>query len=193
MSYEIEFHTVDVVIDSKTETHGVDAFALSLIKAERQIRRLATHLVFQFSCFGPGSVADLRAVLERNRNVYFEGFERGFDALYPVSIANLIGREYDNLRPRLSAAIEDRNKIFHGQLTSKKLTRDDLLHYVADIRMWCKALADGGLTEFEYDGFARNSFRKSVISDLSSRFKIQLMDIRSYEQFVRETMERRQN
>ncbi|WP_315134600.1 hypothetical protein [Achromobacter marplatensis] len=60
MSIENEFLTVDLVADAGTATSRVDAFALSIIKAERQIRRLFTHIVFQCPAFGSAEVSDLR-------------------------------------------------------------------------------------------------------------------------------------
>lgn len=41
-----EFSTVDLLLGSGAETRAVDAFALALIKAERQARKLVTHLVY---------------------------------------------------------------------------------------------------------------------------------------------------
>src|SRR6267143_1430656 len=161
MSYAQEFETVDLIVASSAETRGVDAFALSLIKSERQIRRLLTLVVYKYPCFGFADIPSLRFSLSSNRNVYFEGFIRGFDTIYPRSVRDLIGQDYDRLRPRLNEAIDHRNKIFHGQLTSKSLTREELLNYVSDIRCWCKALADAALVEIGYDGFTRDSFRKS--------------------------------
>ncbi|MBI3669775.1 MAG: hypothetical protein HY237_08360 [Acidobacteria bacterium] len=189
-TYFQEFKTVDLILNSPAETRGVDAFALSLIKAERQLRRLVTHLVYQFPCFGPADVTSLRQTLGNNCRVYFEGFEQGFDALYPRSVKDLVGPEYDRLRPRLTEAIEHRNKIFHGQLTSKHLTREDLLGYVTDVRTWCEALARNAFGELGYDGFARNSFRKSEIARLWERFKLQFTDVRSYGQFIQQHMQR---
>ena len=60
MSYKAEFKTVDLVMQSLAKTRGVDAFALALIKAERQIRKLFTHLIYQFPCFGSSNVRTLR-------------------------------------------------------------------------------------------------------------------------------------
>jgi hypothetical protein len=185
-----ECETVDIVINSATETPAVDAFALSLIKAERQIRKLVTHLTYQFPCFGPGDVSSLRQTLVNNRRVYFGGFQDGFDALYPRTIGNLIGQEYKRLDVRMREAIDHRNKIFHGQLTSNKLTRDDLLAYVTDIRAWCSTLATSTLAEFEYDGFGRNSFQKSTTPELWKHFKVQITTIADYDDFVRQHMQR---
>lgn len=190
MSYTQEFETVDLVLSSNAETKGVDAFALSLIKCERQVRRLLTHVVFQYPCFGCAEIPALRSSLSTNRRVYFDGFIRGFDALYTKSIQDLIGPSYKQLRTRLEEAIDHRNKIFHGQLTSKSLTRDDLLGYVADIRSWCKALADATLAEIGYDGFARDSFRKSTDTRLTERCKVQFTAVADYEQFIQQHMQR---
>ena len=185
-----EFRTVDLIVASSAETRGVDAFALSVIKAERQIRRLVTHLVYQFPSFAPDDIAGLRTALASNRRVYFAGFLQGFDALYPRSARSLVGLDYDHLRDSLNEATEYRNKIFHGQLTTKYLTRDDLLEYVRDIKSWCRALAVSALAEFEYDGFGRNSFQKSTVNDLHTRFMIQLTDVPSYANFIKQQMER---
>jgi hypothetical protein len=126
-NYAQEFETVDVVIGSTARTCGVDAFALCVIKAERQIRKLVTHLVYQFPCFGTSDIRSLRQTLVDSRRVYFDGFENGFNALYPRCISDLVGGEYQRLRDRMREAVDHRNKIFHGQVTSKNLTRDDLL------------------------------------------------------------------
>jgi len=133
-NYAREFETVDVVINSTARTCGVDAFALSVIKTERQIRKLVTHLIYQFPCFGPADVPSIRQTLVNNRRVYFDGFENGFNAIYPLSISALVGCDYLRLHDRIREAVDHRNKIFHGQLTSNNLTRDDLLAYVGDIR-----------------------------------------------------------
>jgi hypothetical protein len=50
MSYSAEFESVNLIVQSQTGTRGVDAFALALIKAECQIRRLFTYLIYQFPC-----------------------------------------------------------------------------------------------------------------------------------------------
>lgn len=96
---------------------------------------------------------------------------------------------YPRLRHRLREATDIRNKLFHGQLTSKNLTRTDLLAFVSDIKAWCGSLADASAKEFKYDGFAWNSFQKSVIGDLSVRFRVRIANIAEYECFVRQHMQ----
>lgn len=190
MDCKAEFEVVDLITTSSLETRGVDAFALALIKAERQIRRLFTHLAYQSPSLGPQDIGEMRQVLARNRGVYFAGFEHGINALYSRRVCDLIGDKYEALRPRLDEAIEHRNKIFHGQLTDKCLTRDDLLEFVADIRSWCEALADGANRDFDYDGFARNSFRKSA-RPASARFRLQLMSVADYARLIEEHAQRK--
>ena len=190
MSYAQEFESVDLIVGSNAETRGVDAFVLSLIKCERQVRRLLTYVVFQYPCFVAADIPKLRCVLERNKGVYFDGLIQGFDALSPRSIQELVGQEYGRLRPRLIEATGHRNKIFHGQLTSSGLNREELLAYVSEIRCWCKALSHAALAEIGYDGFARDSFRKYDEIRLWERCKFQLTDIASYESFIKQHMQR---
>lgn len=190
MSVDEEFKTVDAVIASKADTYGVDAFALSLIKSERQARKLFTHLVYQFPAFTRAEVPALRAALEANHRVYFAGVLSGFDALYSQSIETLVGRDYRRLKQRLDEASQHRNKIFHGQLTAQGLSRQDLLSFISDIRTWCGELARGAVRELGYEGFGRNSFKKSAIPDIWRRFKVEFKTVRDYEAFIRQHMQR---
>ena len=127
MSVEREFETVRSILASQAPTRGVDAFALSLIKAERQVRKLFTHLVYQCPAFGVADVTALRGALVATRQVYFGGFLRGFDALYSRPINSLVGPDYPRLKATLDEAIDHRNKIFHGQLTSQSLSGTELV------------------------------------------------------------------
>lgn len=190
MSVENEFATVALILASRAETRGIDAFALSLIKAERQARRLVTHLVYQFPVFGPDDVGELRDVLGRHRRVYFEGFLAGFDALYPRSIRDLVGPEYERLRSRLNEAVSYRNKIFHGQLTERRLGREELVALVKDIELWCTCLARGAARELGYDGFARDSFRKSRRRELWRHYNVPLSSSAEYDDFIKKHMQR---
>jgi hypothetical protein len=110
------------------------------------------------------------------------------NVLYPRTIRDLVGPDYDRLHKCIVDITRDRNKIFHGQLTAKGLTRADLLGYVTEIRSWCEAVANGAKAEFQFDGFGRNSFQKSRVPDLSKRFKIQIASIAEYEHFVLKNM-----
>ncbi len=191
MSYTEEFQTVDIIVRSSAETRGVDAFALTLIKAERQLRKLFTHLIFQYPCFTAGDVPRLRETLGNNRNAYFEGFERGFNTIWVRSIQDLIGGDYTRLHSRIEDAIRYRNKIFHGQLTDHYLGRAELMEYVSDIRLWCESLARSAEAEIGYDGFARDSFQKDKSGSLAEEFKVQINSIEDYREFIASHVQRR--
>jgi len=190
MNFLEEFSTIDLILNSQAKTRGVDAFALALIKAEKQIRRLVTHLVYQAPAFEANDIRSLRRSLESNCKVYFEGLQRGFDALYEKSARELVGAEYERLRRRLREAATYRGKIFHGQLTAKHLPRKDLQGIVCDIRLWCLTLAENCSNEFGYDGFS-SSFHKSKVPDLHARLRTRLGSVKEYEDFIKEHMERR--
>ncbi len=190
MSIQDEFQTVALIEKSEAETRGVDAFALSLIKAERQLRRLFTHLVFQYPCFTSGDAIPLREALTANTKVYSEGLIAGFNAIYPKSIKDLIGADFAILERSLSEATAARNKLFHGQLTARYLKREDLLAYVKSIRQWCELLATATTNEFGYDGFARQSYRKASNPKLHERFRVQLHSMDEFRAFLKNTLAR---
>lgn len=192
MSDEDEFAIVDLILNSGRRTRAIDAFALSLIKTERQVRRLVTHLVFQSTTFRDADKRLLRRTLAANNHVYFEGVVRGFDALSPVTLRSLVGGDYDRLYARLEEAGKHRNKVFHGQITADGLSRAQLEAYVTDIRLWCGRVAGGATREFHYDGFG-NSLRKSELHGLASRLRIQIASIQEYATFIKQHMERANN
>ena len=191
MGYAEEFSTVDSILDSGAETLAVDAFALSLIKAERQARKLFTYLVYQSSAFDKKDVRPLRETLATNKKVYFEGIVAGFDALSPVSMKQLVGSQYTRLWPRFKEFAPHRNKIFHGQITVQGLSRKQLLKNVGDIKVWCADLGAGAAKELGCDGFVRNSFRKSSSLDLERRLRVQIQSVKQYAEFIRKHMEKK--
>lgn len=163
MSYENEFGVIDLIINSNFETRGVDAFSLSLIKAERQVRKLFTFLVFQNPVYKFGDSKMLKEVLANNKHVYFRDFINGIDLIITHSIENSYGIDYQEDLNNILKFIEIRNKLFHGQLTSYNLTREELISKTEKIRNWCYKLSIAMLKEIGYDGFERNSFHKSKL------------------------------
>lgn len=190
MSYQVEFQTIELIRNSDAETRGVDAFALALIKAERQIRKLVTHLVFQFPCFSESDIPGLREALAKSKKVYFGGLINGFDSIFSKSIKELVGEKHDELKELILESIEHRNKIFHGQLTDQSLSRGKLFAYVDGIGEWCRSLSESAEREIGYNGFARGSFQKSSRNELSKTFKISFSTIKDYNQFIAENMEK---
>ena len=190
MSYSAEFKTVDGILALKTKTSGVDAFALSLIKAERQMRKLFTYLVFQFPAFSTADISSLINTLAENKKVFFDGVVIGFDTLSPVQVKELIGLDHDRLWARFCMFARFRNKIFHGQLTGEQLSTGQLLTNVGDIKLWCRLLAESANREIGYDGFARDSFRKSPIPNLANGFRVKIASVKQYANFIATHMER---
>lgn len=187
MSYADEFETIALLEKSQAETRAVDAFALALIKAERQLRKLFTFLIFQNPAFDGASVADLRNTLATKRKIYFDGFLIGFNAVSPVRVEQLVGADYDALRNALEDATNIRNKIFHGQLTDRGLSREDLFRHVDQIRTWCQHLADASTAEIGYDGFGRNSYRKALIP---LQLRLTISSIANYDAFLDDVLSR---
>jgi hypothetical protein len=191
MSVADEFATVDLVLGSDAETRAVDAFALSLIKAERQARKLLTYLVYQHPWCSRATATELKRALESSHKVYFNGLLAGWDALYPRPVEQLVGTEYKRLRERIDAATKHRNKIFHGQLTGQGLSRAALLSFVTDLRTWCEALGRAAQAEVGYDGCGRNSLRKARdAAALCANYQVQLSDLAAYRAFIKTKMER---
>jgi hypothetical protein len=110
--------------------------------------------------------------------------------LYPVPVELLMGHEYTELRHRIDESVNHRNKIFHGQLTTLYLSRDDLCILITDIRRWCAGLATAAVAEIGYDGFGRPSFHKSAIPNLAQRYRRTLHTLDDYALFVRTNMQR---
>jgi hypothetical protein len=161
MNYEAEFEIVDLILASDFETRGVDAFSLCVLKMERQMRRLFTHLIYQCPDFNAGDVPELIKVLSDNKKIYFRHFIAGIDSIYPKPVSDVYGATYQDSLGHIDKALGVRNKVFHGQLTGNGLSREQLLAMVSNIRCWSSTLATSFLWEYGYDGFARNSFQKS--------------------------------
>ena len=145
MSYENEFGVID------------------LIKAERQVRKLFTFLVFQNPVYKVGDSKMLKEVLANNKHVYFRDFINGIDLIITHSIENSYGIDYQEDLNKLLEFIEIRNKLFHGQLTNYNLTREELILKTEEIKNWCYKLSIAMINEIGYDGFERNSFHKSKL------------------------------
>ena len=184
MSYSREFATIEVLLNSTAETRGVDAFALCVIKMERQLRRLFTFSISQFPCFTEESVSELKAALAAEGRIYADGFINGFEAIHPRSIADLIGGEYARLRPALAVVTKHRNKIFHGQLTGQDLSRKDLFRHVSDLQDWCRLLGDGARRYMGYEGFD-DSFQKVSNPGFVFDYKLTLADLAGYKALLK--------
>jgi len=190
MNFKNEFAAVDLLLNSKCITRGIDAFSLSVIKTERQVRKIFTHLIYQFPSFSEKDKDYLKEELAKNKKVYFNGFIRGFDAIYPKTIKDIFGPDYDNSIANIKKYIGYRNKIFHGQLTGEGLSRKNLIEIVDEIKKWCSTLAKNMKEELGYDGFARNSQSKSKTPEAFSNLKVEIKNIEEYKNFIKKNMQR---
>lgn len=188
MDYDHEFGTIELLIKSDFETRGVDSFSLAIIKAERQIRKLFTFLIFQNPSYSLKDTIHLRNALYENRRVYFQGFINGISLILTKSLEDFYGDNYQKYLEKIEECILVRNKIFHGQVTDRFLSRDELISKTCDIQIWCKQLAFVMTEEIGYDGFGRNSFRKS-----ETKLNLQNLDkfdaIEKYILFIKDNME----
>jgi len=182
MEFEDDFATVDLLLSSNFETRGVDAFILSLIKAEKQLRRIFTFLVYQNPTFGIQQYSDLRKTLAANKKIYFTQFIDGINFILPKKLKTIYGNDYDSDLALFIQFTNDRNKIFHGQITSLGLSREDLLFNVDKIKCWCKILGEKMLQEIGFSGFGASYFKSQL--DLNLRNLEKLDTISKYEAFL---------
>jgi hypothetical protein len=183
-----EFRTVDILLASQTLTGRTDAFIVAWTKSEKQVRRIFTYLIYQYPAFSKAQVKRIFQLIASKRYLYFDSFIQGFDGLYPLTFETVVGNRYQSLRKRLLQTRQYRNKILHGQPTGQSLTAKQLRDEVDLIREWCDFVARGMSAEIEYDGFARNSFRKSRMSGFSDRYRVQITSIDELDKFIETKM-----
>lgn len=178
---DIAFRVVEIIAETQqSRTQGLDAFSLSLIRCEGQLRRLFTNLVFQASAFDRTHVDQLKAALAARSTIYFRHFKIGIEELSGVALSELVN-DFDSLSERLAVATGYRNKLFHGQLTGSSLQTDELLSIARDIRLWCGRLSDGAEVRFGYDGFSGSSFCKRGIDDMTRSVDARIASVADYE------------
>jgi hypothetical protein len=181
-----EFQTVDLVLSSPARTMSVDAFCLSWIKFERQLRKLTAHILYQatiFSEWDRKAQELLRIALARKYHLKHDHFIGGIQKLTGQNMKDIIGDRHRELRRSINRSYEFRNKIFHGQQTGHNLSRDELLLLQSHIREWCTVLAREASFRFGYDGFASNSLRKTHKENISTLVDEAIREL-GWEQFV---------
>lgn len=188
MDFKQGFATVDLILNSSLETRGVDAFILSIIKAEKQMRRIFTFLIFQHNSYTIADFKDLRKALADNKQVYFDGFLKGIDLILPRTLKEIYGEDYDRDILDLQNFTKDRNKIFHGQITANGLTREDLIEKVNHIKKWCETLGNRLRIEIGYDGFSDSFQKSSVILILKNLDKFDTIE--NYKNFIKDNLQR---
>lgn len=178
---QLEFLPVRQLLLTTNRSRCVDAFALSLLKTERQARRLFTYLAFQFSCFDSSHVGELRAALASHRSFGFFSALAGIDMISPIETSELIGPKFADLFDELIKIRAIRNKLFHGQVTTQGHSRDDLENWIAAMMLWTETLAASAEKNLGYDGFSFNSsYTKHYDSAFHATLKAGLTCIHDY-------------
>ena len=157
-----EFATVDALLKLECATRTVDAYCLTWIKFERQIRRLLVRTLRQASVFDDpanGGEQDVVAALSGHKDLSFDKVFRAIEKLAGFSVWDWIGGERRKQDNRLRDIQWDRNRIFHGKQTGKSKDSKSLLSDIEFIRDICERIADGARKDIGYDGFERNAWR----------------------------------
>ncbi|RWE30478.1 hypothetical protein [Mesorhizobium sp.] len=161
---DLEFETVDLILKSDARTKSVDAFCLTWIKFERQLRKLTANILYQATVFQESdrtAKEALRAALLAKNNIKHDHFMGGIRKLTGQTMKDIIGDRHKELRKAVNLAYGFRNKILHGQQTGQNLDKEQLVSSQNYVRDWCTLLAREGTARFGYDGFARDSLRKT--------------------------------
>ena len=124
-------------------------------------------------------------VFAARNNLYFNDFIKGFNNLYPKTYRDIVGTSYDGLKANLVRINKYRNKIFHGQPTGQSLNASQLRKETEKIQSWCFEIANKMQGEIGYDGFTRNSFRKSGQENITLSYKVQIASFDELKDFVK--------
>lgn len=157
-----EFATVDALLRLESSTRTVDAYCLSWIKFERQIRRLLVRTLRQASVFDDaanGGELDVVNALSAHKDLSFDKVFRAIEKLSGYSVWHWLSDERKKVDKRLRDIQWDRNRIFHGKQTGKSKDAKSLLSDIEFVRNVCEQIADGARRDIGYDGFERNAWR----------------------------------
>lgn len=184
-SFIDEFKTVEILLNSPFPTGRTDAFVIAWVKSERQVRRIFSYLIYQFPVFEKKDVQPITQVITARNNLYFNNFIEGFNSLYSKTYRDIVGASYDGLKADLVRINKFRNKIFHGQPTGQSLDASQLCSETEKIQRWCFEIANKMQSEIGYDGFTRNSFRKSRKENMALSYKVQIASFDELKAFVK--------
>ena len=184
-NFESEFEVIEYLLNSNNESRAIDSFSLSLLKIEKQIRKIFTHLIYQYECFKPSDNKKIINILSANKNIYFRHLIIGINLIYFKEIKDIYGVGYEVDYNYICNLKNFRNKIFHGQLTGQELSRTELTEFVTIMKRWSKQIAESFQDEINYDGFERNSLKKSK-KDFCTLLKYKITNIEDLEKLLTE-------
>ncbi|MER9216926.1 hypothetical protein NKI54_33955 [Mesorhizobium sp. M0663] len=183
--FDYEFKPVGDILASQHRTCGVDAFVLVYLRAERQIRKLLTFLVYQSSAFIERDGPALRQTLHDAKNLSFPMFDKGIADLAGVGLQAMVGADYARLVTTLKRAKRYRDKLFHGQLPDQFVSTAEFTAVIDEIREWCRLLAEGAQREIGYDGVQPDSHRKGDRAHIAQRSSARLPNLAAYAAFLK--------
>ena len=160
-SYQLEFETVEIILQSEAVTKSLDAFILSWIKYEKQLRKLLCFLVYQHPIITKITLPQFDEVIVKNNKLFPDCTILAIEALSARSVASWVGSEHPQLSKSIDAISKHRNKLLHGHITGEGLEQADLLGQIGTIKNWICSLANGANAELQYDGLARNTFKQA--------------------------------
>lgn len=184
-SFMDEFKSVEILLKSPYPTGRTDAFVIAWVKSERQVRRIFSYLIYQFPVIERKDVPSIIQAITARDNLYFNDFIKGFNSLYPKTYKDIVGASYDDLKAELVRINKFRNKIFHGQPTGQSLSAKQLCDEIEKIQNWCFKVANKMQNEIGYDGFSRNSFRKTRKEDMALSYKVQIKSLDELKDFIK--------
>lgn len=173
---EIEFATVALILNSGFETRTIDALILSLVKYEKQLRRLYFFLVRENS-----NLKELEIEMEigGNKSLFAGNFMEGVARISGHKISDVIGGKFNVLNNKMVKLNGRRNKLIHGQRTGAKLGSDDLVAHIKDVVDWMNALSIGAAKKFNFDGVNRIYPKRKLISNGGEPKLNKLADLQS--------------
>ncbi|MER9022148.1 hypothetical protein NKI01_06180 [Mesorhizobium sp. M0815] len=183
-NFEDEFRPVDDILRSGHRTRGVDAFTLTYLRAERQIRKIFTHLIFQSEAFEHANSQQLRQTIHDAPNLSYKKLTDGIERLADITVADMVGAEYDRLSKVLRKAKRYRDKLFHGQLPDQYVSTEEFIEIERDIRAWCGLLGAGALKVIGYDGIL-DSHRKLERPEIVKRVTGLVPNLGAYTEFLK--------
>lgn len=151
-----EFRTVDLLLANRSKTNTTDAFILSYVKFEKQMRRLVFLLLRRRGV----SSKLVREFLAKHDKLGYQKFRNYFDRLHSRPFLKVLDDLAGNMKGRaLWNVIDhysgDRNKIFHCLLTENGLEKPDLRQRINTLQDWCELVGQAMQKEIGYDGLRK--------------------------------------
>jgi hypothetical protein len=151
----VEFQTVDYLLDSSYRTKTTDAFILAYVKFEKQMRRLVFYLLRR-----NGVSQETLEAFSGKKRLEYNTLQSYFRILHGRSLFEVlddyIGKETRKvLWVHVDGYRKERNKILHGLLTGKVLSTSEVKLRVNNLRTWCEEVGKAMKKEIEYDGLRK--------------------------------------